>query len=380
MNIKGSNHSMTRTRPTTDPSADQVIEALKSGKPDVAETLCRDYLTSQPESVEHLRLLGHALMQQQRFGEAETTLKIAIELAPGFPPLSEDLGSALALQRKFEEAIPFLKQAVRQDPGLVNAQKKLGQALADVGRGNAMQPRIRINAGASIRRQAISGDHYCVIVDDFLQDPHELIDFAANRSVEFSKAKSYYPGLFIDVNDDAMTDIHHFIRFQMTKHFPFLRDDLKLSTFLAMATFKPDELSEVQRMCHTDPAPDPSRKPYAALIYLFENEELGGTSFFNYRKKYDLLKEVEAMGREDPDKALEFLLENFPTFRKDADYMTESNEIAELLRTIPARFNRMIFYSGQIPHSAAITAPELLSKDIRKGRLTLNVFADVLPK
>ena len=239
---------------------------------------------------------------------------------------------------------------------------------------------IRINTGASIQRKAISKDHYCVIVDDFLQNPHELIEFAARQTGEFSIAKSYYPGLFVDVDNDAMTDIYRFIRSQMTKHFPFLRGNLKLSTFLSMVTFRPDELSAVQRMCHTDSAPDPSRKPYAALVYLFENEELGGTSFFNYRKKYELLKEVEAIGREEPDKALKFLLENFPTFRKDASYMTESNEIAELLCTIPARFNRMIFYSGQIPHSAAITAPGLLSKDVRKGRLTRNVFADVLPK
>jgi hypothetical protein len=239
---------------------------------------------------------------------------------------------------------------------------------------------IRINNGASIRREAISEDHHCVIVDDFLQKPRELVEFAANNSVQFSTAKSHYPGVFVDVNDDAMTDIYRFIRSKMTKQFPFLRGNLKLSTFLSIVTFRPDELSALQRMCHTDPAPDPGRATYAALLYLFENEELGGTGFFNYWKKHELLKKVEAMDREEPDKAHEFLLENFPTFRKRAKYMTESNEIAELLCTIPARFNRMIFYSGRIPHNAAITAPEQLSKDCRKGRLTLNVFADVLPK
>lgn len=243
-----------------------------------------------------------------------------------------------------------------------------------------MQPTIRVNTGASIRREAISGDRHCVIVDDFLQNPYELIEFAADRGNEFSKAKSYYPGLFVAVDDDAMTDVYRFIRFQMTKHFPFLRGNLKLSTFLSMITLRPDELSVVQRLCHTDPAPDSSRTPYAALLYLFENEELGGTSFFSYLEKYELLKEVEGIASEDPDKAEEFLLQNFPTFRKPASYMTESNEIAKLLCTIPARFNRMIFYSGQIPHNATITAPELLSKDVRNGRLTLNIFADVLPR
>ena len=241
-------------------------------------------------------------------------------------------------------------------------------------------PRIRINTGASIRREAISEDHHCVIVDDFLHNPRELVEFAAHNAVQFSTAKSHYPGLFVDFNYDAMTDVYRFIRSKMTKHFPFLRGNLKLSTFLSIVTLQPDELSALQRMCHTDPTPDPSRTTYAALIYLFENEELGGTGFFNYWKKHDLLKKVEAMDREEPDKAHEFLLDNFPTFRNRAKYMTESNEIAELLCTIPARFNRMIFYSGQIPHNAAITAPEQLSKDCREGRLTLNVFADVLPK
>jgi len=126
---------MTLTHPTPHPSVRQAIEALQSSKPDVAETLCREHLDSHPASVEHLRLLGHALMQQRRFGEAETQLKIAIELAPDFPPLAEDLGSALARQRKFEEAIPLFEQAVRQDPEAANAHKKLGQALAAVGRG-----------------------------------------------------------------------------------------------------------------------------------------------------------------------------------------------------------------------------------------------------
>ncbi len=126
---------MSRTRLTPDPSIGQVVDALQSSKPDVAETLCREHLKLHPASVEHLRLLGHALMQQRRFGEAETQLKIALGLAPDFAPLSEDLGSALAQQRKFKQAIPHFEQAVRQDPGLANAHKKLGQALAAVGRG-----------------------------------------------------------------------------------------------------------------------------------------------------------------------------------------------------------------------------------------------------
>jgi hypothetical protein len=243
-----------------------------------------------------------------------------------------------------------------------------------------MQPGIRVNTNASIQREAISGDGHCLIVDDFLQDPHGLIEFAARNAASFSKARSYYPGMYVDLNDDAMAEIFRYIRFHMTKHFPILRGNMRFSSFLSMITFRPDELSTLQRMCHTDPAPDPDRVPYAGLLYLFDNERLGGTGFYRYWKKHEMLKEVEAIAEKNPDKAHEFLLKNFPTFRKPAKYMTESNEIAELLCTIPARFNRMIFYSGQIPHSAAITAPQLLSENVQQGRLTLNVFADALPK
>ena len=140
-----------------------------------------------------------------------------------------------------------------------------------------------------------------------------------------------------------------------------------------------DELSNLQRICHTDPTTSPARRNYAALVYLFDNEDLGGTSFYRWRDE-NLLRKATAIELEDADKGLAFLQENYPFYSEPACYMTESNEIAERLCVIPARFNRMVFYSGDVPHSGAITAPELLSKDFRDGRLTLNVFADVLPR
>jgi Family of unknown function (DUF6445) len=237
----------------------------------------------------------------------------------------------------------------------------------------------RINTDASIRREKISEDQHCVIVDDFLRDPHELVEFAAHHAGEFSIAESSYPGQLFRVDGDAMIDIYLFIRSKMTKHFPFLRGGMNLWTFLSMVTLQADELSNLQRHCHTDPCLSPDRTAYAALVYLFEDEDLGGTGFYRWRE-LELLKKAEAVEREDPDRGLAFLQEHFPTYRRPACYMTGSNEIAELLCTIPARFNRLVFYSGAVPHSAAITAPELLSKDFRKARLTLNIFADVLPK
>ena len=246
--------------------------------------------------------------------------------------------------------------------------------------------KIRINANAEIRLEPISEGQNYAIIDDFLQDPHELVEFAADHAGEFKEPEPLgYPGPLYYVSDNAMTEIYRFIRSEMTQHFPFYRGGMNVRTRLSMTTLQPEELATRQRFCHTDPTPSPKRAPYAALVYLFENEDLGGTSFFRWSDQWlskDQVSLMKAKGidLDDPDKGLAFLQEHFPTFREPPCYMTDSNEIAERLCTVPARFNRLVFYSGAVPHSAAITAPELLSKDFRKGRLSLNLFARVLPK
>ena len=66
-------------------------------------------------------------------------------------------------------------------------------------------------------------------------------------------------------------------------------------------------------------------------------------------------------------------------FRYPPRYKNESNEAAELLDVVPARFNRFVFYPGDLPHSAFITDPALLSGDPARCRLTLNFFVNALP-
>jgi len=116
-------------------SVGRAMDAMRNNRPLRAEEICRDYLLMNPGCTDHLRLLGHALMKQRRFGEAEEQLRLAVSLRPDFPQLYEDLGSVLALQRRFEDAIPLFEKAIMLEPGLPLAHKKLGQALAAVGRG-----------------------------------------------------------------------------------------------------------------------------------------------------------------------------------------------------------------------------------------------------
>ena len=74
-----------------------------------------------------------------------------------------------------------------------------------------------------------------------------------------------------------------------------------------------------------------------------------------------------------------YLNETFDYFKQPPQYMTSSNDVAELLSVVPAKFNRLVFYNGEEPHSGHITHPELLTDDLSAGRLSFNFFADVRP-
>jgi hypothetical protein len=242
----------------------------------------------------------------------------------------------------------------------------------------AAVPVIQTNPEAGLRREQISENEFCIVVDDFLKDPDVLVEFASQHRGDFSNPNIGYPGVQLRVNDDAMRDIFRFVRSRMSKVYGFMRGKIGIRSLLSMVTSPPDQLFLMQRICHIDPNPDPGRAKYAALLYLFNDEQLGGTSFYRWRDEQLVWKGLDIL-RNDAARGEAFLKQNFETFREPPRYMTESNEIAEHLYTVPPRFNRFVFYSGDIPHSAAITAPELLSGDCRKGRLTLNLFFSTLP-
>ena len=243
----------------------------------------------------------------------------------------------------------------------------------------ATLPIIEINPKLDIQIVEIGDGYSYVLIDDFLQNPEELIQFSVDNAAQFAVPEGSYPGLLFDVADQAVANLRRFIRSEMGRRFAFMKGDAKMSTFLSMVTAQPSELSNLQRLCHTDPRTDIGRQNFAAIVYLFNDEALGGTGFYRW-KEQKLIEEATALEQQDPEKALAFLREKFETYRQPACYMTESSEIAERLHTIPPRFNRFVFYSGDLPHSASIAAPELLSSDFRSGRLTLNCFASVRPR
>lgn len=243
----------------------------------------------------------------------------------------------------------------------------------------AAPPVIRLNANLELQRQEIADGAFCIVIDDFLANPEQIVDFACENVDKAYIPEIPYPGLNMRLDDEMLVDFHRFVRTRLARVFSYLRNDMTLTTGLSMVTFRPDQLSNYQRLCHIDPPDALGRRRFASLVYLFKNAELGGTAFYRW-KNPDLMNEVLALENWRPGSASELLAKHSADFRAEPKFIAESNELAELLHVVPARFNRMVFYSGEVLHSAYITSPELLSTDYRKGRLTLNCFASVYPR
>ena len=235
-----------------------------------------------------------------------------------------------------------------------------------------------VNPDARVSFVTIDENHRCAIVDDFLVEPGPVRDFAMRIRDQFLLPERSYPGLTVDVGAASMGDVYRFLRRRMSREFGFLRGDIEFSSMLAITSLQPDELSNLQRICHTDPRREAGRVNYASVLYLFDDEDLGGTAFYRWRNR-SLIENATKLDLDDPREALSYLQEHSAYFREPPSYMAGSNDIAEQLATIPAKFNRLLFYSGDVPHSADIENPLLLSDDPGTGRLTLNSFASALP-
>ena len=237
---------------------------------------------------------------------------------------------------------------------------------------------LAINPNATASVSELAPGCRVAVIDDFLADPEYVREFARLQRAAFAVPQRAYPGHTLDVGGRSMADIYRFLRNKMSREFGFLRGDIEFATMLSITSLPPAKLSNLQRICHVDPRRQVERANFASVLYLFHDMELGGTAFYSWRDQA-LIEKATALDLKDPDEAQQFLQERSTYFAAAPRYMTESNDIARLEAVVPAKFNRLILYSGDIPHSAYIENSDLLTDDPSSGRLTLNCFASVHP-
>ena len=230
-------------------------------------------------------------------------------------------------------------------------------------------PRPVVNLRPRVQVVPLFDGHQCVIVDDFLLAPDTLVDYAAQQRAHFVDAPgNYYPGPELPLGGTFLAGVQE--SFMLHARAPLgARRVQGLTGRLSLVTRRPDQLLPAQRMPHRDSYDLGEREGVGAMVlYLFQDVRLGGTSFFRPKRSpaqiAALLQEVRRME----------LADEAPVLSGPPTYAIDSDAHFEKMRTIEPKFNRAIFYSGELFHSGHISAPELLVDDPRTGRLTVNAF------
>ncbi|HEU4812898.1 MAG TPA: DUF6445 family protein [Xanthomonadaceae bacterium] len=209
----------------------------------------------------------------------------------------------------------------------------------------------------------------CYVIDDALVDPDRWVEYAVAHAGEFAESPdNAYPGPELRMADAVSAQLDAFFVRHLRRALG-ARRTLRMYSRLAMTTRAPADLQPRQWLCHVDRldvAPDQCQ--VASVLYLFAGPALGGTSFFRPKRPLpEIARLIDDSARMSAD---EFSARHGLA----PGYMTDSNAWFDRVLTVPPRYNRLLFYSGTVFHSGAITAPERLDPDPRRGRLTWNGF------
>lgn len=208
----------------------------------------------------------------------------------------------------------------------------------------------------------------CFVVDNALLDPEQLVRFADERREQFRQVDfNAYPGIFL-LTPTFGAGLLEFFNRHIRRLFDSRRV-MQMHCRLSMVTLDPRTLRPYQRMCHRDMAAlDARRSIQASILYLFKDAGLGGTSFYESARPPEETAELFSDASTLPTHAFD---RKYPA---QTGYMCGSNHYFDCVGTVPARWNRIIFYDGFVLHSGDIRAPQRLSGHPLSGRLTLNAF------
>jgi hypothetical protein len=207
------------------------------------------------------------------------------------------------------------------------------------------------------------------VIDDVLADPRGWVEIASEHAARFEAAPfNAYPGLEWRMGPEVDQPLAEFFAQHIRSRLGFRRT-LSMYSRLSIATLQPHQLRPLQRLCHRDRLGTGEGQGVAAcVLYLFEDPALGGTAFYAPRRPIEQIDADIRRWNTLSDDAFTQEIGAAPA------YLTTNNAHFELLASVPAAFNRAVFYDGGGFHSSHISTPEKLSADPARGRLTLNGF------
>jgi hypothetical protein len=226
----------------------------------------------------------------------------------------------------------------------------------------------RANATRKTDTLLIGREHSpVVVIDDFLADMSDLVDFAANEA-RFGAPNNWYPGLrATPLPQPYVIAAIQALHVLVSEAFELPADgQVDANAYFGLATLAPEALSPIQRVPHFDTA---NPRQIALLHYLCEAKH-GGTSFYRHRATgYENISE-------DRQRAYYDCLQKELTTKgpRPPRYVSGDDDLFEEIARFEARPNRMLIYRSRALHSGNVNVEAGLSSDPRAGRLTANIF------
>ncbi|MCA1714126.1 MAG: DUF6445 family protein, partial [Gammaproteobacteria bacterium] len=200
-------------------------------------------------------------------------------------------------------------------------------------------------------------------------EPERWVDLAATRFEQFQDSPhNAYPGPELRMPDAISAQLDLYFATHVRRLLG-ARRTLRMYSRLSLTTSPPRRLEPRQWLCHVDRLEvEPGQSLAASVLYLFGDGSLGGTSFYLPRRP---LPDIADLVQDSATLAAEPFVAKYGL---QPGYMTGSNAYFEKVLTVPARWNRLIFYDGSVFHCGDIAHPDRLSANPRTGRLTFNGF------
>jgi len=206
-----------------------------------------------------------------------------------------------------------------------------------------------------------------LVVDDFLQDPEQLVEHACQQ--RYVQNSPLYPGVRAPTPISLQSLLLNSLTQQLQEVFQLKGTKLGLPLCqYSLVTLSASQLTLLQRIPHFDST---KRDELAAVFYLFK-EDLGGTSFYRHKKTgYEYIDDER---RIPYFKSLES--ENGSDNIPQQGYINGDTTLFKRIGEQKGIFNRLIVYRRQNLHSGSISSNFVPSADPRKGRLTISIFID----
>lgn len=200
------------------------------------------------------------------------------------------------------------------------------------------------------------------VVDDFLEDPESLVDYASSKAY-FGKVgddRTAYPGIRDRLPRPYERAMERVIELVYGAANPTVH-----RCMMSLTTLQPAQLSTAQKIPHVDAFDDDQ---YAAVHYLCGAPH-GGTAIYRYRPGN--LVRLRVGDRHVVEEMLQGVRDH-P--QEHAGYIVGDTSLFKQEVLIEAKFNRLILYPSNLLHCAQLSAPDSLVSDIGRGRLSVASF------